>query len=301
MNAPQHTLPLPQEGLALSAKAGPLLGAGGWRALMEATAAVLQTLDTECVAWFCPLATSDDDEQEHLVGLLLAPAPEDADVSSIPMEVVGVQPLPEMAFPALISFQHQVHRVWLDDEEGPVCLYLHQDDPAAAVENLAVQSLEELSEVETARLPSLRLDFDMQDLEPTVTLGGARPEDLDAAEKHLERLKIAFIWQFAYMVINADNKLDPRELRFIQQRFPTPLLDKVGLVDERGEFLEPDFTLAKTEALKVLPTALSLEDRINMLRTLQQAAWADGVLLPEEARVFRLARQLLEVPREALN
>ena len=119
--------------------------------------------------------------------------------------------------------------------------------------------------------------------------------------QHIERLKIAFVWQFVYMVIHADGEVHEREAEFLQRLFPTDLLAGLDLVDARGEFKEPDFTLAKTEALKVLPATLSIADRVQILRTLQQAAWADGILLPEETRVFRMARQLLDVPREALS
>ena len=113
--------------------------------------------------------------------------------------------------------------------------------------------------------------------------------------------KMTSYLKFAYMVVSADDNVDESEARFMQQLFPTPLLQSLDLVDELGEFKEPAFTLAKTEALQVLPGALSIPDRVEILRTLQKAAWADGVLLPQETRVFRMARQLLEVPRDALD
>ncbi len=302
MSLPLHLVPLPHEGMAMTADACAALSSGGWSRLIQTTATVLSSLQDDCLAWFCPLATGGEEVQgSSLVGLILTPAPHGADLSAIAMDPAGTQPLPDMAFPALIRHAGAVHRVWLDDEDGHICLYLHQDNPDAEVENLAVESPAELAEVESTELPNLRLDFTESALEPVHTLSGDRPEDLGPDEQHIERLKIAFVWQFVYMVVSADDEVHDKEAQFMQQLFPTKLLTSLDLVDERGEFKEPAFTLAKTEALQVLPGALCIEDRVGILRTLQRAAWADGVLLPEETRIFRMARQLLDVPREALD
>ncbi len=301
MQAPLLTLPLPTDGLGLTTDAT-ILNEGGWSGLIQSAAAVLSELEDGTIAWFCPLSTGGESEDASaLVGLIFTPAPQAYQWDALPMISAGVQPLPDMAFPALVRSQGHVHRVWLDDADGPVCLYLHQDSPESEVENLAVQSIEELHESEHANLPALRLDFEDIDLGPCTTLSGDNPADLNPDEMHIERLKIAFVWQFAYMVVSADDNVDESEARFMQQLFPTPLLQSLDLVDELGEFKEPAFTLAKTEALQVLPGALSIPDRVEILRTLQKAAWADGVLLPQETRVFRMARQLLEVPRDALD
>jgi uncharacterized tellurite resistance protein B-like protein len=297
-----HTLILPEDGLGFTAPAGPLLGDEGWAQLVGRTAAAMAGLQDDTIAWFCPLATGGEDEQASpMVGLILTPAETETDLSTTGLHPAGAQPVPEMAFPALVTHAGRVCRVWLDDEDGPICLYLHQDQPSAEVENLAVQSLEELGEVEPTDLPGLKLDFDAPDLTPSRTLGGDLPGEIGPEAQHLERLKIAFVWQFVYMVIQADGVIDEREASFLQALFPTDLLTGLNLVDDKGEFKEPAFTLAKTEALKVLPTALNMDDRVQILRTLQKAAWADGIVLPEETRVFRMARQLLDVPREALS
>jgi len=299
-----HTLLLPDEGLGFTGSASEVLQSNGWGQLMRMTAQALQTQADGTIAWFCPLATGGGDAATPMVGLILTPLCDTTslmDLGEIGLTLAGTQPLPEMAFPALVVHDEQVHRVWLDDEDGPICLYLHQDHPAAEVENLAVQSSEELAEVEDSRLPAITLEFEAPDLQPSRTLGGDLPGDLGPDAQHIERLKIAFVWQFVYMVIQADGVIVEREAEFLQQLFPTDLLAGLDLVDDKGEFKEPAFTLAKTEALKVLPSALQMADRVQILRTLQRAAWADGVVLPEETRVFRMARQLLDVPREALD
>jgi uncharacterized tellurite resistance protein B-like protein len=236
-----------------------------------------------------------------MVGVIISGARNPPDLTAAGLGAVGTQPLPDMAFPALITLNGQAHRVWIDDEDGPISLYLHQDHPQAEVENLAVENRDELATVEPAVLPDLKLEFDAPDLSPTRTLGGDLPGDLGPEAQHIERLKIAFVWQFVYMVIQADGEIDEREAQFLQDLFPTDLLAGLSLVDEMGEFKEPDFTLAKTEALKVLPTTLSMDERVQILKILQQAAWADGIVLPEETRVFRMARQLLDVPRDRLG
>ena len=46
-------------------------------------------------------------------------------------------------------------------------------------------------------------------------------------------------------------------------------------------------------------TTLSMPERVDLLRTLKQAAWADGVLVPEEAEVYEAAAEMLGVPMEA--
>jgi uncharacterized tellurite resistance protein B-like protein len=294
-------LMLPDEGEGHTAPAAALLSAQGWSQLLAHTAAAMGGLRDGGMAWFCPLASGGHEgSATPMIGLVMAEASGAMDLSPAGLHPVGSQPLPDMAFPALVVHKGAVHRVWLDDEDGPICLHLHQDNPTAEVENLAVQTTEELAEVESTSLPNIMLEFDAPDLSPGLTLSGHRPEDIGPEAQHTERLKIAFVWQFVYMVIQADGVIDDREAEFLQRLFPTDLLAGLDLVDEQGEFKEPGFTLAKTEALKVLPTTLPMADRVQILRTLQRAAWADGVVLPEETEVFRMARQLLEVPREAL-
>ena len=296
------TVMLPDEGLGYTAPAQEALASHGWSDLLGRTAQAMAGLPDGAIAWFCPLSTLDDSQTPHpVVGLVVTGADKTPDLSGSPLTSAGTQPLPEMAFPGLLVHKGQVHRIWLDDAEGPVCLYLHQDHAQAQVENLAVQTAQELLEIEHTTLPGICLDFDEPQVCASMTLSGHLPEELDGDAQHIERLKIAFVWQFVYMVIHADGEVHEQEVEFLQRLFPTDLLADLDLVDARGEFKEPDFTLAKTEALKVLPSALSVDDRVQILRTLQQAAWADGILLPEETRVFRMARQLLEVPRDALS
>jgi uncharacterized tellurite resistance protein B-like protein len=313
---PVHEIALPECGLAYSVPAAPVFQDMGWTGLRQATIDLLRTIHArvgrETVAWLCPLAGKSDDGQiEHLIGLVFTfdpdEIPDGADTSvdqhpdTLGLRPAGMQPPPDMAFPAFVARDDTIHRAWIDDPEHRVCLYLDRDEANGEVHNVGVETREELASVEQDDLPGLRIQFADHDdpLVPAISQMG--PDALTVDQLDLERMKIAFSWQFVYMVMNADGHVDDREKAFMARLFPHKLLAKVDLVDESGEFREPAFTIARTEALRVLPEMLEMPERVALLRTLKQAAWADGVLVPEEAEVYEAAAEMLGVPMEAVT
>ncbi len=311
---PSLEIPLPEHGIAYTLPASEVFGGKGWMGLHASAINLLGQLQSrsnqQVIAWFCPLATMQEDGHlEHLVGLVFTFAsdeipPDATEVVSAPSgglqwQPAGPQPPPDMAFPAMIAQDGIIYRAWLDDPEHQICLYLAQDAANDEVQNIGVETMEELGAIEPTNLPGLRIGFAMPDdpLMPTLSHLGSEPLTPDVLD--LERMKIAFSWQFVFMVMNADGHVDEKERAFMARLFPNSLLSKVDLVDEQGEFREPAFTIARTEALRVLPDRLSMPERVELLRTLKQAAWADGVLVPEETQVYEAAADMLGVPLEA--
>ena len=131
------SLMLPDDGLGYAAPAAAVLDQSGWADLLAGTAQAMAGLKDGACAWFCPLATGGEEgSATPMVGLVLTDASGPVDLTPAGLSEVGEQPLPDMAFPALVVHDQQVHRVWLDDEDSPICLYLHQDHAGAEVENL---------------------------------------------------------------------------------------------------------------------------------------------------------------------
>jgi uncharacterized tellurite resistance protein B-like protein len=304
-------IPLPEHGLAYTIPADAVFEGSGWTGLrlttIALTRALQQFVQDDVIAWLCPLAgMGDDGKVAHLVGLIFtfakAHVPAQAagiveqHKGSLALRPAGEQAPPDMAFPAFLAESSTLYRAWLNDPEHRVCLYLSRDPGDDEIHNVGVESLDELSEVEPTDLPSVFIDFEVSDDPFVPAISQLGPDALSAEAMDLERLKVAFSWQFVYMVMNADGHVDEKEKAFMARLFPTSLLASVNLVDHRGEFREPAFTLARTEALRVLPEALPMDERVALLRTLKQAAWADGVLVPEEADVYEAAAEMLGVP-----
>jgi len=211
--------------------------------------------------------------------------------SSLSFVSHGMQSIPEMCFPALTWFEGRVCQVWLEDPEQPVSLFLDWDPRSQVVSTYGVTSPEELQEVFPSELGGVRFSFEEDPVGEADTLEQRRWERVE-----LERLKIAFTWQFVYMVVQADGEFVEAERTFMQRLFPSSVLEATHLLDEQGQFIEPDFTNLKTRALAVLPDALSEEERVDLLKMLADAAWADDKLVPEEEAVFGLAAEILQVP-----
>ncbi len=63
MQSPLLTLPLPTDGLGLTTDATTLRD-GGWSRLLQSAAQVLGELEDETIAWFCPLSTGGEDQEQ---------------------------------------------------------------------------------------------------------------------------------------------------------------------------------------------------------------------------------------------
>lgn len=86
---------------------------------------------------------------------------------------------------------------------------------------------------------------------------------MDSAD--LERLQLAFAHFLAQSVAAADGVVDDDEASFVRKAFPASDLLALGFVDADGK-LTPALDAAVEEALTVLPTALSPDEKANLMR-----------------------------------
>ncbi|MBT3218213.1 MAG: hypothetical protein HN348_03910 [Proteobacteria bacterium] len=110
-----------------------------------------------------------------------------------------------------------------------------------------------------------------------------------------ERLKLAFAVYIAQLIIEADNRIDYREMKLWGQLFPRNLLRQASFVDDEGN-LNADFEQARQEALITLPGSLSLDEKLELLTVLHGASMADGELEAHELDVLAKGADLLGIP-----
>jgi uncharacterized tellurite resistance protein B-like protein len=291
---------------------------GGWAALLADADQALQHLHEAhglpAVAWFCTLeGLGADGRPATRVGMAWTTQEGASGLDGHVFQATcnhaglaltwtdeGEQALPDTAFPLLAWHGSDVHQVWIHDPEQTVALFLDWRPAHRDLATFGVTSPEELGELMGDVLDGLRVRFDDTDLpEDTAKPGTMVNAALAPDRLHLEKLKIAFAWQCAYMMVAADGKVVPEERAFMSRVFPETLLHAVELMEEGGRFVE-SFGAIKRQALEVLPTALSLEERIELLGLLHEAAMADGTIVPEEVEVFKTAAAMLKVPLEMI-
>ena len=116
----------------------------------------------------------------------------------------------------------------------------------------------------------------------------AQPFDLDI-------LRTVFAYHVVEEVVGVDGEVTHDELSFLSVRFPRDRMLELGLFDTTGKPTER-FESARGEAIIRLPTELSWEQRVDMVRTFFDAGMADGRLERDESRVVIRAAELLQVP-----
>lgn len=94
--------------------------------------------------------------------------------------------------------------------------------------------------------------------------------------EQLQHLKLAFAFDFARRIVNADGAESYEEFRMLGAAFPRPLLEQAGFLDEDG-MLAPAFRDHRDMALQVLPGALSSQEKQDMLELLYDASAVDEV------------------------
>lgn len=108
----------------------------------------------------------------------------------------------------------------------------------------------------------------------------------------LEQLQIAFAVQVARLIVHADGVIDIDEIGLLQLVFPNELLQKCGFTDERTR-LTDRFRRVYDEAVVVLPRALTLDAKLDLVTLFHRAAMADGEVHGAELEVLELASRTL--------
>lgn len=110
----------------------------------------------------------------------------------------------------------------------------------------------------------------------------------------LTRLKVAFAFHVAKMIVESDNDVDPREMTVMTDAFPRELLDGLDFVDENGRFTS-EYHDAVVSALEVLPGTLSQSEKLRLVAIFTQASVADGQLKQRERALIIEAAAYLGV------
>ncbi len=115
-----------------------------------------------------------------------------------------------------------------------------------------------------------------------------------------DQMKLAFAVWIAKMIAEANGVLDLAEIRVLTTRFPNDLLRSFYLVDEMAN---PTATFQKMsrEAIAVLPDALTLEEKLELVTVFHEVCMADEELSQAELLVLREASEALGVPVRDLS
>lgn len=116
----------------------------------------------------------------------------------------------------------------------------------------------------------------------------------------LDQLKLAFAWHVAQRIVGADGDVQSTESGWLASNFPTSTLASSGFVDGSGAPTDV-FEQALDEALRVLPTELTLAARLQLLETFLDASLADDELHHTEGGVLLEAAAMLGVTPQQLD
>jgi len=109
-----------------------------------------------------------------------------------------------------------------------------------------------------------------------------------------EALKLAFSYHALEQIIAADGVLEPEELAFLEQTFPSELMKESGYMDDAGD-KTPLYSHALDEALIELPDRLTLGEKLCIVEIFVDATIADGVFRHSESEVLQQAAIMLGV------
>ena len=119
-------------------------------------------------------------------------------------------------------------------------------------------------------------------------------------ELTMERMKIAYAIHVANEIVGADEVIDESEVALLGQLLPAPKLIRFNFLDSEGH-LTDHYRMALEDAHRLLPSAMSSADKLNLLGELHRAALADGKLHPGEYIALCKAAGELGVPQEELQ
>ena len=94
--------------------------------------------------------------------------------------------------------------------------------------------------------------------------------------EQLQHLKLAFVFDYARRIVNADGAESYEEFRMLGAAFPRPLMAQAGFVDADGG-LTPAFADHRDMAHQVLPGQLDGDEKNAMLELLFDASAIDAV------------------------
>lgn len=112
-----------------------------------------------------------------------------------------------------------------------------------------------------------------------------------------DQLTVAFSFQLVHRIVGADGVVSPEEQALLDRLFPVARLQALGFADSAGGFTQA-WHDALSEALLSLPTRLDEGQRLDLIKTLWDAAQADDHLHPDEAKAVEHAARLLGLPRD---
>ncbi len=108
----------------------------------------------------------------------------------------------------------------------------------------------------------------------------------------ITRMKVAFAFHVATMIVDADDRVDPKEMLMMTEAFPRELLDGLAFVDDKNQFTG-DYYAAVDEALEVLPGYLSDEEKLRLVTIFARISFSDGDLDLREGTLLMEAAQYL--------
>ena len=115
-----------------------------------------------------------------------------------------------------------------------------------------------------------------------------------------DQMKLAFAVWIAKMIAEANGVLDLSEIRVLTTRFPNDLLRSFYLLDEMSN-PTATFTKLSRQAIAVLPGALSLEEKLEIVTVFHEVCMADDELAQSELLVLREASEALGIPVRELS
>ena len=113
----------------------------------------------------------------------------------------------------------------------------------------------------------------------------------------LTRLKVAFAFHVATMIVESDHHVDPREMKVMSDAFPRDLLDGFDFVNEKSGFTET-YHDALDRALELLPGQLTSEEKLALVTLFARASLADGRLAERERELVVQAAAYLGLSSE---
>ena len=177
----------------------------------------------------------------------------------------GIHSAPDYAFPCLASEAGQLFHVWMDgDEEQPIGFELTPRGNQARVSRIV------FNQAEADRFV------------PHAKHRRAVWREPDGVQtQHKEQLKLAFAYQVAERVVEADGVVDDDEMAFLKNTFDADHMESLWLDDPALRE-----TLAR-QAETDLAGMLGYHEKLGLLSTFFGACHADGRVAVQELKVLR--------------
>lgn len=109
--------------------------------------------------------------------------------------------------------------------------------------------------------------------------------------EQLQHLKLAFAFDYARRIVNADGAESYEEFRMLGAAFPRPLLEQAGFLDDDG-MIAHGFADHRDMAFQILPRKLAREEKVELLQLLWEACAIDDVEAEEIAVLTEAGERL---------